>query len=160
MTRWTLVVAFHVSSVYKTIQPWWMACRFTLTQRVLPQGVKFPYCQSPAFSYVTANGEIPVLAHVALAWPLEHSELVAERVPCLQTWCDWFPSGKTYDDAAFAAWVVRHTGGSSWSCATVWGGYNSTANLMGTELQSVSTFLESILLVMVWWLPKLLAWLQ
>ena len=43
MTRWTLVVAFHVSSVYKTIQPWWMACRFTLTQRVLPQGVKFPY---------------------------------------------------------------------------------------------------------------------
>ena len=41
--RWTLVVAFHVSSVHKTIQPWWMACRFTLTQRVLPQGVKFPY---------------------------------------------------------------------------------------------------------------------
>ena len=27
---------------------------------------------------------------------------------------------------------------------------------MGTELLSVSTFLESILLVMVWWLPKLL----
>ena len=43
MTRWTLVVAFHVSSVHKLYNQWWMACRFTLTQRVLPQGVKFPY---------------------------------------------------------------------------------------------------------------------
>ena len=34
---------------------------------------------------VTADREIPVLAHVALAWLLEHSELVAERVPCLPT---------------------------------------------------------------------------
>ena len=42
-------------------------------------------CQSPAFFSETADREIPVLAHVALAWPLEHSELVAERVPCLQT---------------------------------------------------------------------------
>ena len=42
-------------------------------------------CQSPAFSYVTADREIPVLAHVALAWLLEHSELVAERVPYLPT---------------------------------------------------------------------------
>ena len=43
-----------------------------------PEGLP---CQSPAFSYVTADREIPVLTHVALAWPLEHSELVATCKP-------------------------------------------------------------------------------
>ena len=43
---------------------------------------------------------------------------------------------------------MQRTGGSSWSCVTVQGGYNSTANLMGTELLSVSASLKSILLVM------------
>ena len=28
---------------------------------------------------------------------------------------------------------MQHTGGSFWSCATIWGGYSLTANLVGTE---------------------------
>ena len=31
--RWTLVVAFHISSVHKTMSRWWVACRITHTQR-------------------------------------------------------------------------------------------------------------------------------
>ena len=40
---WLLAVTFHISSVHKLYNQWWMACRFTLTQRVLTEGVKFPY---------------------------------------------------------------------------------------------------------------------
>ena len=43
IASWTLVVAFHVSSVYKLYNQWWMACRFTLNPKGVPQGVKFPY---------------------------------------------------------------------------------------------------------------------
>ena len=40
--------------------------------------------------------------------------------------------------AVFAASAVQRTVGSFWSCATIGGGYNLTANRVGTEWLSAS----------------------
>ena len=151
MTRWTLVVAFHVSSVYKTIQPWWMACRFTLTQRCSHRMSNFHmfffrllcFCNGIVTAAGLCTGPIPV--HFCGLQPDGGFMYALIRWTCWTTWRK--PRGvvgrkKTFSSAALAFAFVglrsvstpsvtfaltggcgQMSSGSTWEVDIVWKSY-------------------------------------